>query len=289
VLRPTGVSGEDSPRRRGPGRRLAVRPGRLAGLLTLIVVAIIMTFPFYYLLSTSFTSESQYELGAGHSLSSWAALFAQVPVLREGANSGIVSVCSVMLIVAISVPAGFSLAKMPFRGYHVVFVGVAVCMLIPLPSIIIPEYVNFSRWGLVTSYTGAVLMYTGLGSPFAVFLMTTYFRGVPDQIFESARLDGASALQMLRYLAVPLAVPAIFTVCVLEFIAVWNDLLVALLFLQNPADRTLTAGLAVLSSGRATSIPVLMAGAVLSVIPASIVYIAFQKHLVQGLMVGVER
>jgi multiple sugar transport system permease protein/raffinose/stachyose/melibiose transport system permease protein len=160
-------------------------------------------------------------------------------------------------------------------------------MFVPLPSIVIPEYVNVSRFDLLNSYSGAIIVYAALGIPFSIFLMTTYFRGLPDELIEAASMDGVSLWHMWWRLGVPLAKPAMFTVAVLQFIQIWNDLLVGLLFLQNPDDRTVTVGLALLSSGRVTSVPLLMAGSVMSVIPPIIVYLIFQKHLVRGITLGV--
>jgi len=105
---------------------------------------------------------------------------------------------------------------------------------LPLFSIIIPAYVNISKLNLLTSYAGAVLVYAALGTPFATFLMTAYFRGLPDELIEAAVVDGLGYGRVFARVALPLAVPAIVTVTVLQFIQIWDDLLVGLLFLQNP-------------------------------------------------------
>ncbi len=160
------------------------------------------------------------------------------------------------------------------------------CVFVPLPSIVIPEYVNVAGWGLLGGYFGAVIVYVALGIPFSVFLMTVYFRGLPDEVIEAASIDGVSSWNMWWRIGVPLAKPAMFTVAVLQFIQIWNDLLVALPFLQNTNDRTVTVGIALLSSGRVPIVPVLMAGSVMSVIPPIIVYLLFQKHLVRGITLG---
>jgi ABC-type glycerol-3-phosphate transport system permease component len=191
-----------------------------------------------------------------------------------------------VFIVAISTAAGFAFAKIRFTARTAVFLAVVACMFVPLPSIVIPEYINVAGWGLLSGYFGAVIVYVALGIPFSVFLMTTYFRGLPDEVIEAASIDGVSHWQMWWRIGVPLAKPAMATVAVLQFIQIWNDLLVALLFLQNTNDRTVTTGIALLSSGRVASVPVLMAGSVISVIPPIIVYLLFQKHLVRGITLG---
>jgi multiple sugar transport system permease protein/raffinose/stachyose/melibiose transport system permease protein len=117
--------------------------------------------------------------------------------------------------------------------------------------------------------------------------MTTYFRGLPDELIEAAVVDGLSYPATLWRVALPLALPAIATVTVLQFVQIWDDLLVGLLFLQNPAERPITVGLAVLASGHTTSVPLLMAGSLVSAVPAMIVYLGFQRYLVRGLTLGV--
>jgi len=130
-------------------------------------------------------------------------------------------------------------------------------------------------------------MYAALGTPFGTFLMTSYFRGIPDEIIEASIVDGLSYRQVFRRIALPLAFPAIATVVVLQFIQIWCDLLVGLLFLQDPLKRTITVGLGALSAGRTTDIPVLLAGSLVSALPAILVYLIFQRQLVAGLTAGI--
>ena len=238
--------------------------------ITMVIIAVIMLYPFYYMVLTSFKSQAQYEgTAAGFSLSTWRQLFNSQPILHELLNSLVVSTCAVVIIVVISTAAGFAFAKIRYRARKAVFAVVVACMFVPLPSIVIPEYINVSRFNLLTSYWGAIIVYAALGIPFSIFLMTTYFRGLPDELIEAASVDGVSPWHMWWRLGTPLAKPAMFAVAVLQFIQIWNDLLVGLLFLQNPTDRTVTVGVALLASGRVTSIPLLMAGSVMSSFPPS--------------------
>jgi ABC-type glycerol-3-phosphate transport system permease component len=263
-----------------------IRPARVAMFLVMSAIAVVMLYPFYYMLRTSFQSIAQFQLGSGFSVSSWRLLFQSQPVFRELGNSFLVTSIAVLVILVVSTAAGFAFAKIHFRGRTAVFVAVVACMLVPVPSIVIPEYVNISRLNILGSYFGAIIVYAALGIPFAVFLMTTYFRGLPDELLEAAAVDGVSHRDMWWRIGVPLAKPALFSVAVLQFIQIWDDLLIGLLFLQNPDDRTITVGLALLSSGKVTSIPALMAGSVLSVIPPALVYLVFQRHLRRGITMG---
>lgn len=267
------------------GRRRLAR--RTPLFVTMIGIAVVMLYPFYFMITTSLHTEAQYQAGQGSSLASWGQLNATLPVGQELLNSTIICAASIALILLVSMTAGYGLAKLRFRGSETIFLVLVAAMMIPLQSILMPEYVNISRFGLTNSYLGAVLVYAALGTPFATFLMTTYFRGLPDELIEAGIVDGLSYFGTLRRLALPLALPAIATVTVLQFVQIWDDLLVGLLFIQNTAERPITVGLAALAAGRTTSIPVLMAGSLLSALPAMAVYLGFQRYLVRGLTLGI--
>jgi multiple sugar transport system permease protein/raffinose/stachyose/melibiose transport system permease protein len=239
------------------------------------IFAVVMLYPFYFMLNTSFKSNEQFISGSNSfSLDSWDKLFSSLPITRQLINSIIVCFSSILIILILSSLAGFGLAKLKFKGTPLLFIGIIGAMLVPLHSVIIPAYVNISKFHLLTSYWGAVIMYAALGTPFATFLMTSI-------------MDGLNFKGIFRKIAIPLALPAIATVVVLQFIQIWCDLLVGLLFLQNPENRTLTVGLGALSAGRTTDIPVLMAGSLVSAVPAIIVYLVFQKQIVTGLTAGI--
>jgi ABC-type glycerol-3-phosphate transport system permease component len=271
--------------RAGTGARLRRRAANGWIFLLMAVVAVVMLYPFWYMLDNAFRNQSQFDQQHGHSLAGWTQLFHELPVGRELLSSAIVCTASIAIILAVSSMAGFAFAKLRYRGSQMVFLLVVAALMVPLQSIIIPEYVNLARFGLINSYVGAVLVYAALGTPFATFLMATYYRGISDELIEAAVMDGLGYERTFLSIALPLSLPALATVTVLQFIQIWDDLLVGLLFLQ-PGQRTITVGLAALSAGRTTSIPVLMAGSFLSAVPAIVVYLIFQRHLIKGLTLG---
>ena len=273
--------------RRGGSIRILRRRVRTSTLFAIMcVIAVIMLYPFFYMLENAFRNQSQFAQQRGHSTVSWGQLFTQLPVWRELFNSTLICAVSILGILAVSTTAGFAFAKLRYRASGWLFLAVVAALMVPLQSIIIPEYVNLGKLGLINTYLGAILVYVALGTPFATFLMATYYRGISDDLIEAAVMDGLSYERTFLRVALPLSWPAIATVTVLQFIQIWDDLLVGLLFLQNPDQRTITVGLAALSSGRTTSIPVLMAGSLVSALPAIIVFLFFQRHLVKGLTLG---
>jgi multiple sugar transport system permease protein/raffinose/stachyose/melibiose transport system permease protein len=255
--------------------------------VVMTLFAVVMIYPFIFMINTSFKSNAQFLGASGHSMLSWHKLFTALPVGRELLNSTVVCAGSIFIILIVSTMAGYSLSKLRSKASWIFFLGIVGAMLIPLQSIIIPAYINASRWNLLSGYWGAIFLYAALGTPFASFLMTSYFRGLPDDLIEAAVCDGLSYRRIFNKIALPLAVPAIVTIIVLQFIQIWDDLLVGLLFIQDPNYRTITVGLGALSAGRTTDIPVLMAGSLLSAIPAVTVYLIFQRQLVNGLTAGI--
>lgn len=266
----------------GAGRRI----GRIAIFVILTAVTVVMLYPFWFMTESAFRSFQQYELGQGFSIASWQLLFQTIPVMQEILNSTVVTLGAIALILLISTTGGYAFAKLRYRGSGIVFLVVLASMMVPMQSIIIPEYVNLSNVGLINQFWGAILVYAALGGPFATFLMTTYFRGVPGELIEAALMDGLGYGQIFYRIMLPMAIPAIVTISVLQFIQVWDDLLVGMLFLQTPQVRTITVGLATLDASRILNIPVLMAGSLISALPAVLVYLVFQRYLIKGLTMG---
>jgi multiple sugar transport system permease protein/raffinose/stachyose/melibiose transport system permease protein len=281
---PPGTASGLPPAKRALRARRRGRVGMIFLIMT--VIAVVMLYPFWYLLNNAFRTQSQFEQQHGHSAVSWGQLLRELPVGRELLNSSLICLASILLILAVSTTAGFAFAKLRYRGSGTVFLAVVAALMVPLQSIIIPEYVNLGKLGLINTYLGAILVYVALGTPFATFLMATYYRGISDDLIEAAVMDGLGYERTFLRIALPLSWPAIATVTVLQFIQIWDDLLVGLLFLQNPQQRTITVGLAALSAGRTSSIPVLMAGSFISAVPAIVVYLIFQRYLVRGLTLG---
>jgi len=271
-----------------PSRRKRKQPLRSALIfLSMVLIAIVMLYPFYFMVDTSLQSNDQFLHGGGHSLDSWSSLNSALPWGRQMVNSGIVCAFAIVVILIVSSLAGFSFAKLQFRMSTFVLLGVVAAMLIPVQSIIIPVYVNVAHLHLLNTYVGAVIVYAALGTPFATFLMTAYYRSIPDDVIEAGIIDGLSYSKVFLRVALPLSVPALITITVLQFIQIWDDLLVGLLFLQNPEQRTITVALGALAAGRTTDVPVLMAGSIMSAVPAIAVYLVFQRFLINGLTAGI--
>ena len=262
---------------------------RLTRPLTYVVLAAItavMLYPFYYMIVTSLRSNDQYQLGGGFSLESWRHLFDVLPVWRQLANSTIVSLGGIVVILVVSTMGGYAFAILRYRAVTVSFLLVVGGMMVPLQSIIAPEFINVVDYWRINHLDSAIIVYAALGAPFSTFLMTTYLRRIPIDILEAAMIDGLGWWRAYLRVIIPLARPAMATIAVLQFIQIWDDLLVGLLFLQDPNVRPITVGLATIPGQHGLDVPLLMAGSLVSALPAVIVYLIFQRFLITGLTMG---
>jgi len=273
-------------------RSLAVwrrRGSKVLVYVALLAVTVIMLYPFWLMGQASLRSLPQYYLGRGFSLTTWHALFAALPIGHEMLNSTLITLSSILVILAVSTTGGYALGTLRYRLSGLVFLVVLASMMVPVQSMIIPEYINLAHLGWINHYYGAIAVYSALGAPFATFLMTTYFRRLPEDVIEAALIDGVGYGAVFFRIMLPLAVPAIVTVAVLQFIQIWDDLLVGLLFLQTPANRTITVGLETIPAQHFQNFPMEMAGSLVSALPAVLVYLIFQRYLIRGLTMGMSK
>jgi ABC-type glycerol-3-phosphate transport system permease component len=271
------------------GRRRRQYVARTAVYALLLLITVVMLYPFYYMGMNSFRSLDQYYAGHGFSLSSWRNLFDTLPIGRQLLNSTIITLSAIAIILAVSTSGGYAFAVLGYRASRLVFLAIVAAMMVPIQSIIAPEFVNLAHWGFINHRYGAILVYAALGAPFATFLMTVYFRRIPVDVIEAALIDGLGYGRIFFRIMLPLAVPAMATIAVLQFIFVWDDLLIGLLFLQNPDVRPITVGLATIPSQHLLDIPLLMAGSLISALPAVLVFLLFQRYLMNGLTMGISK
>lgn len=249
------------------------------------LVALASMIPFGYLIAVSFTPAS-----SGAAIGSlWPELFAQVPVLQYMLNSAIVSIGATVIVILISTMAGFGFAKLRYPGSSIGYGLVLAALAVPGAATILPNYLNLAHIGGINTYWAPILLYTAGGIPFAAILSTAYFAELPDEVVESAVMDGAGYGRIFGSIMAPMAVPAMATIGVLTFLGAWNDLLVGLLFLPDPALRTINVGVSALESLRLSNIDLALAGSLLSALPPLLAFVLFQRHLVSGITAGVVR
>jgi ABC-type glycerol-3-phosphate transport system permease component len=182
--------------------------------------------------------------------------------------------------------AGYALAKLRFPGKRVVWAGVLMTMTLPLAALVIPLFDEGLRLGYVDSMLGLSLIYGTLFAPWATVFLHSYFRGLPDELIESAQIDGASVFRAFRSIAVPLAAPAIATVLILNVFLQWSDLILALVLLPDTEKQTVTVAIANFSSQFRTGGPLTAAGMMIAAAPIVLLFLLGQRRLRSGILGG---
>jgi ABC-type glycerol-3-phosphate transport system permease component len=162
-----------------------------------------------------------------------------------------------------------------------------VLLVIPPVTLLIPMFVLMVDIGWINSLRSVILFYSGLVIPFSTFFLVNFFATVPPELIEAATVDGASPLYVLRRIVTPISAAASFTLMVVNAIYVWNELLIALVFLQDENKRTLMAGLTLFQGRYSTNQPLILAGAFVSIVPVILVYLSGQRFFVRGLTAGI--
>ncbi|MGW0792735.1 carbohydrate ABC transporter permease [Streptomyces sp. NPDC002911] len=219
------------------------------------------------------------------SLDNYSALLADSGITRAFWNTVLISVPTTALVVILAALAGYAFAWLEFPGRDVLFLAVVAMLVVPVQIGLLPIAKLFGQLGLFGTIPGVVLFHVAYGLPFAVFLLRNYFAEIPKEMLEAARMDGGGEWRIFAQLVLPVGRPAIASLAIFQFLWVWNDMLVALLFASNDA-QPLTVALQSEMRQFGSNIGILAPGAFLSLVVPLIVFLAFQRHFVQGVMAG---
>ena len=255
---------------------------------TLIFGALIMIFPFFWMGSSALKDQAE-AFATPPTLIPKAATFDNFRRISEYLdikqlfiNSMSVSVTVTVLQLLTSSMAGYAFARMHFKGKNFIFLTYMITMMIPLQVIIVPLFVEMKYLGLIDSLVGLGLPM--IASAFGTFFMRQAMLGIPREIEEAARIDGAGHLRMFFRIALPLTIPALSALFILAFMSVWNAFLWPLIVIFSPEKMTLPLGLANLHGQYTTDWPLVMAGTTISVLPIAIVYLLLQKQITQSFL-----
>ncbi|POX47670.1 carbohydrate ABC transporter permease [Streptomyces sp. Ru72] len=254
----------------------------LTGLLLLMVT------PFLWMLSGAFKSEGDIRkippdlIPVRPTLANYRELFSSLDFASMFANSVIVALAVTAGNLIFCSMLGYALAKLEFRGQRAVFALVMGTLMVPGLVTFVPLYILVANMKLTGSLLGLVLPF--LATPFGVFLMRQFISTLPDELIDAARVDGCRELAIFWKIILPLTKPALATLGIITFLGSWNNFLWPLVVAQNESQYTLPVGLALASSGQDfTRFGVLLAGAVVVLLPVTIVFLLFQRHFVAGI------
>jgi raffinose/stachyose/melibiose transport system permease protein len=198
-------------------------------------------------------------------------------------NSAIITAIKVPLAISVESLLAYSLAYKPSRLRTWIFGFVLVGMIFPPQAALVPLHSLLQDWHIFNSWVGLILVYLGFGVPFGTLLLRGFFRTVPQELHEAARIDGAGSLRILWKIVVPISWPAIAALAIFDTVWTWNEFLFAELFITNGNLRPVQAGLVALNGQYSMNVTLLSAGVVLSILPVVVVYVMFQRRFVSGL------
>ena len=259
---------------------------RLLLYLLLIVSCAIMLLPFFWMVTTSFKLESEVLrmppqwLPKNWQWRNYIKAWNVAPFGRYFFNSFFMSITTTIGEVITTILAAYAFAKMRFFGKNVLFAILLATLMIPGQMLLIPNYVTIVRLGWFNRYEALIIPW--LASVFGIFLLRQFFRSIPDELQDAARIDGCSRLRFLWQIVVPLSKPAIMTVALLKFLGSWNAFLWVLIMTNSDKMRTVPVGLTLFSSEVGTAYEQLMAASVLAIIPVLILFFFTQKQFIQG-------
>ncbi|MFD1720356.1 carbohydrate ABC transporter permease [Amnibacterium endophyticum] len=264
----------------------AARAGTTAKWLVVGIGVVVAVVPFLWMLSVSFRTEQDlFENPASLIPQAWTlhgyiGVWEQLPFLRLLLNTVIFAGVTTVLTLVFDSLCAYALARMQFRGRNVAFVLVLATLMVPFQVTLIPVFIELFHLGWLNTYQGLII--PRATSAFGIFLLRQSFMSIPVELDEAARIDGAGHLRIYRQVILPLSKPALATVALLNFMALWNDLLWPLIVTSTPEMRTLPAGLTLFGGAHVTDHAVLLAGATISLLPLAIAFFLAQRYFVAG-------
>jgi ABC-type glycerol-3-phosphate transport system permease component len=265
---------------------------RIGVFLVLALFAMLALYPIFYMAAGSMKTTGEFirdPLALPGNLSyidNYRALWYRFDIPRLFFNTVFYIALSSLVSLSVSIPASFAIAKLrfPFRSLlRFLLIGT---LIIPVITYVVPSYVMMARFGFVDNYKSVVLLWAATSVPGNVFLLSSLMRSIPDEILESARLDGAGYFELMGRIVIPLSFPGLVTISIFNVTGWWNDLLVPLIFLQSDRQMTVTVGMATIVGRLSTDYPLLLAGLFTASLPPMAAYILLQRFIRQGLVIG---
>lgn len=274
-------------------RRLRRIVKRVPVWLTVTVLLVVVLYPQVWMVLGSFKTQSEFLSNPALALpeqwrfDNYITAFTNGDVARNYLNSVLVTIPSVVLIVMIGVAAGYALEVMIWKGRNAVLLYILGGIMVPGQMILVPLFIVYFRLGITDSLLPLIITYTVMGIPLTTFLMATYFRAVPRDIFEAATMDGSGPLRSFFLIGLPMMKNAIITIGLVQFFSVWNDLLIALTFTTRPELATIQVGLLSLGDEYgSTQYGPLFAAVSINIVVLLAVFLILNKKIMAGMAGG---
>lgn len=272
-------------------RRRNVTPSGIAFTIFGTIWLIITAYPILYILMTSFRTQNGYLTGNLWLPTLHPTLTNYQQVLQSGffhyfLNSVIVSVCAVVLIVAFALLLAYVVVRSKNKTVRTVFNIFLVGLSLPIQAAIIPVYILITKLGLYDTLLGMVLPMVAFGLPLTLLILVNFVRDIPNELYESMGLEGATDFQIVRYLVAPLARPALLAVGIYQFIQSWNNFLFPLVLTQSKSVQVLPLAIVQFQAEHTIDVPVTLAAVIFASLPLVIAYIFAGKYLRAGMLAG---
>lgn len=266
-------------------RRLKL--GHLAVHAVLICASVVMVLPFIWMVLTAFKSLAEATaiplqiLPARLRWENFTELFESFDFGSMYSNTIVATILRVTAQVSFSAMAGYAFARLRFPGRDIIFAVLLSVMMIPPVLYLIPKFLLMTQLGWVNTLQGYVV--PGFTSAFGTFLMRQFFKTLPEELSEAAKIDGCGPMRTFFWIMLPLAKPGLIAFGIFSTLWSWNELLWPLIILNSPEKMTLSVGLATMEGEYVSNYPVMMAGAVLAVVPMIVLFVIFQRQVIEGI------
>jgi len=260
-------------------------------LTALALLALAYIVPLIWMVLSSFKTNTAifstpFALPTHIDLTRWATAWDIGNLGRYALNSILITTVSVLAILGVSSAAAFAFSRYRFRGSGLMLGLLSLGLILPLQSYFIAQSTMFTDLELTDTYWALIIPYTAMGVPLATYLLKVYLDALPEELFEAARIDGAGDLRIYAMLALPLLKPGLATVAVFSALSCWNEFLLALLYIQDDALRTIPTGLLAFSTRYVTDYSLLFAALSIITLPMIAIYVVFNRQITEGITAG---
>jgi ABC-type glycerol-3-phosphate transport system permease component len=273
-------------------RRGLSKIGIIILFAVLCLTALSTAYPLIFMIYNSFKTEAEYTLGPLQlpekmRLHNYVMIYKSYNILKLFKNTLIIVSFAIAIEIFTCSLAAYAFAKSIFKGKNVLFLFFVSMMIVPFQVLMLPLYIMFAKFHLINTKIAMIIIYSGVLIPFALYFLTVNFKTIPNEILEAARIDGASYFRIFWSLILPIGRSAIITLFILDFIWLWNELVLGLIFLQSDETKTITVGVATILGGQSSrNLPLLLTGLFLSSLPLFILYCFAARFIMKEIIVG---
>ena len=248
-------------------------------------------FPIFWIFFASMKTQQEFMLSSmalpeSINLKNYIDVFQMTNMLTYIWNSLRNTILTLGGIIITVFPASYVLSRSKFRGRNMIYSYFILGMLIPVHALLVPMYIQFRQAGIDNQWYTLILPYVAFGIPISIMLMESYIKAIPRELEDAAAIDGCGFFKTMVVIILPLAVPVIATVAIIQFFAAWNEFSFALILVKNDALRTIPVGLNAFKGAHDINYPRFMAAIMASMIPAMLLYFSFSKRIISGMMAG---